>query len=379
MDRLGIHLTLLIGPTVALPAPPTMMEALSSVEVSHSDDRQSGFQIMFSIGRSGPLDLLDYPLVANPLLKPFNRVVIIVTFNGIPRVLMDGVLTHLQMAPSDRPGASTFTITGEDVSVMMDREEKSMQHPAQDETLIALKLIASYAQYGLIPMVIPPLVIDPPIPIERIPVQQGTDLQYLKQMAARYAYVFYIKPGPAPMTNIGYWGPPERLGLPQPALTINMGQATNVESFSVNNNALEPTLVTGQIQDRTTNQSIPVQTFASLRPPLSAMPAWLVNQPNLRRRQYRASGLNAMQALARAQGITDASADLLVAEGELDAVRYGTPLQARGLVGVRGAGYLHDGIWYVKRVTHTIKKESYKQKFTLTRDGLGSITPAVVP
>jgi hypothetical protein len=379
MDQLGIQLTLLIGPTVALPAPPTMIEALSSVEVSHSDDRQSGFQIMFSIGRSGPLDLLDYPLVANPLLKPFNRVVIIVTFNAIPRVLMDGIITHQQMSPGDKPGASTFTITGEDVSVMMDREEKSMQHPAQDETLIALKLIASYAQYGLIPMVIPPLVIDPPIPIERVPVQLGTDLQYLKQMAARYAYVFYVKPGPAPLTNIGYWGPPERLGLPQPALTINMGQATNVESFSVNNNALEPTLVSGQIQDRTTNQSVPVQTFASLRPPLSTMPAWLVNQPNLRRRQFRESGLNAMQALARAQGTTDASADSVVAEGELDAVRYGTPLQARGLVGVRGAGYLHDGIWYVKRVTHTIKKESYKQKFTLARDGLGSITPAVMP
>jgi hypothetical protein len=379
MDQLGIQLTLLIGRTVALPAPPTMIEALSSVEVSHSDDRQSGFQIMFSIGRSGPLDLLDYPLVANPLLKPFNRVVIIVTFNAIPRVLMDGIITHQQMSPSEKPGASTFTITGEDVSVMMDREEKSMQHPAQDESLIALKLIASYAQYGLIPMVIPPLVIDPPIPVERVPVQQGTDLQYLKQMAARYAYVFYIKPGPAPLTNIGYWGPPERVGLPQPALTINMGQATNVESFSVSNNALEPTLVTGQIQDRTTNQSVPVQTFASLRSPLSAMPAWLVNQPNLRRRQYRESGLNAMQALARAQGTTDASADSVVAEGELDAVRYGTPLQARGLVGVRGAGYLNDGLWYVKRVTHTIKKESYKQKFTLARDGLGSITPAVMP
>ena len=379
MIQPGIQLTLLIGPTVALPAPPTMIEALSSVEVSHSDDRQSGFQIMFSIGRAGPLDLADYPLVANPLLKPFNRVVIIVTVNAMPRVLMDGIITHQQMSPSDKPGASTFTITGEDVSVMMDREEKSMQHPAQDETLIALKLIASYAQYGLIPMVIPPLVIDPPIPIERVPVQQGTDLQYLKQMAARYAYVFYVKPGPAPLTNIGYWGPPERLGVPQPALTINMGQATNVESFSVSNNALEPTLVSGQIQDRTTNQSIPVQTFASLRTPLSTMPAWLVNQPSLRRRQFRESGLNAVQALARAQGTTDVSADSVVAEGELDAVRYGTPLQARGLVGVRGAGYLHDGIWYVKRVTHTIKKESYRQKFTLARDGLGSLTPAVIP
>jgi hypothetical protein len=379
MDQIGIHLTLLIGPTVAVPAPPTVMEALSSLEVSHSDDRQSGFQISFTIGRSGPLDMLDYPLVANPLLRPFNRVVIIVTFNAIPRVLMDGIITHQQMAPSDKPGASTLTITGEDVSVMMDREEKSVQHPAQDETLIALKLIASYAQYGLIPMVIPPLVIDPPIPIERVPVQQATDLQYLRQMAERHAYVFYIKPGPAPLTNIAYWGPPERFGLPQRALTINMGQATNVESFSVSNNALEPTLVSGKVQDRTTNQAVPVQTFASLRLPLSAMPAWFVNQPNLRRRQFRDSGLNAIQAQGRAQGMTDASVDAVVAEGQLDAMRYGTPLQARGLVGVRGAGYLHDGIWYVKRVTHQIKKETYKQKFTLTRDGLGSITPVVMP
>ena len=68
-------------------------------------------------------------------------------------------------------------MTGEDVSVMMDLEEKSAEHPAQDETIIALKLIASYAQYGLIPVVIPPVVIDPPIPIERTPVQQGTDLE----------------------------------------------------------------------------------------------------------------------------------------------------------------------------------------------------------
>lgn len=52
----------------------------------------------------------------------------------------------------------------EDVSVMMDLEEKSAEHPAQDETIIALKLIATYAQYGLIPVVLPPPAIDPPTP-----------------------------------------------------------------------------------------------------------------------------------------------------------------------------------------------------------------------
>jgi len=79
MSLLGIQLTLLIGPTVAVPAPPPLLEALQNVEVTHSDDGQSGFQITFEIGRSGPADLLDYALVSNPLLKAFNRVVLIVT------------------------------------------------------------------------------------------------------------------------------------------------------------------------------------------------------------------------------------------------------------------------------------------------------------
>ena len=44
-------------------------------------------------------------------------------------------------------------------------------------------------------------------------------------------------------------------------------------------------------------------------------------------------------------------------------------LQPRGLVGVRGAGFSYDGLWYVKRVTHNIRKEEYKQSFTLAREG----------
>ena len=60
MSLLGIHLTLLIGPMVPLPAPPTLVEALQSVEVTQSDEGRSGFQLSFAVGRSGPLDLFDY-------------------------------------------------------------------------------------------------------------------------------------------------------------------------------------------------------------------------------------------------------------------------------------------------------------------------------
>jgi hypothetical protein len=379
MSLLGIHLTLLIGPGVALPAPALLMESLERVEISQSDELRSGFQIVFQASRSGPAEALDSAIVGSPLLKPFNRVIVILTLNATPRVLIDGIITHQQYSPGFSSLPSALTITGEDVSVMMDLEEKTAEHPAQDETAIALKIIGRYAQYGLIPQVIPPPSFDLPLPIERVPVQQATDLQYLKQMAERFGYVFYITAGPVPFVNTAYWGPPVRLGVPQPALSLDMGPATNVDSFDVQNNALQPTLVEGKFQDRTTNQEFPVETFASLRASLSTFPSWLVNESNLRRTRFRKSAVNTVEAYARAQAITDDSADALTAEGQLDALRYGDVLQPRGLVGVRGAGYLHDGLWYVKRVSHQIARGSYKQNFTLTRDGQGSTVPVVMP
>jgi hypothetical protein len=87
-----------------------------------------------------------------------------------------------------------------------------------------------------------------------------------------------------------------------------------------------------------------------------------------------------LQATSRAQAETDRSTDrVLTASGEVDAVRYNSILQPRSLVGLRGAGYLHDGFYYVKRVTHRLDRGGYKQGFTLAREGLGTTTPVVRP
>ena len=77
-----------------------------------------------------------------------------------------------------------------------------------------------------------------PIPTSQIPSQQGTDLAYIKELADEVGYVFYLEPGPVPGVNIAYWGPQIKVGVPQPALNINMDAHTNVESlsFSFNNN-----------------------------------------------------------------------------------------------------------------------------------------------
>ncbi|WP_207677874.1 hypothetical protein [Desulfonema magnum] len=368
-----------MGPKVPIPAIQPLMETFESAEVTCRDDGRSGFQINFKAIRDPLLGPLDYSFHLNPQTRVFNRVILITTIMAIPYVLMDGIITNRQLSPGANGGSDMVTITGEDVSVMMDLEEKTMEHPGQTENVIAAKIIAMYSQYGLIPTVIPPPVADVPVPTERTPVQRGTDLAYLRDMAARYGYVFYIESGPVPGSNIAYWGPPKRLGLPQSAITYNMGAASNVETISFEHDALAPELVDGRLQDGRTNIKLPVMTLAAMQTPLAREQSLAMNMLNARKiLPDNAGGLNIQAAMARAQGATNKSVgDTVTARGTIDAIKYGKPLKARSIVGVRGVGETYDGMYYVKEVTHGIQKGSYKQNFTLTREGTGALSPVV--
>jgi hypothetical protein len=309
-------------------------------------------------------------------------VILVVLFGGRPRVLMDGLITNQQFSPGSNPGTATLTLTGEDVSIAMDMEKKRSEYVGRDETMIAMQIIESYAQYQLVPDITPPPVLDVPLPIERTPTQQHTDLDQLKRMAQRFGYVFYVTPGPFPGMNTAHWGPPQRISLPQRALTVSQGPEQNVDQISFAYNGLAATAVKDVVQDRLTNMTLPVLAFFSTRvPPLAAMPALPFQFPNVRMSLLdKSAGLSWAEAQSRAQGVSNKSIDSVVtAQGELDALRYGDLLEARGIVGLRGAGFTYDGLYYVKSVSHAISKGQYKQRFNLTREGTGAITPVVVP
>ena len=118
---------------------------------------------------------------------------------------------------------------------------------------------------------------------------------------------------------------------------------------------------------------IPIPDFNPLSPPLGIIEPI----PTRFEPVEGASKLTAIQALLIGLARQSLTADAVTANGTLDVVRYGRPLKARELVGVRGAGMAFDGLYYVKNVTHTIQRGEYKQSFTLTRNGLISTVPAV--
>ena len=228
-------------------------------------------------------------------------------------------------------------------------------------------------------MAIPPVDMDPPLPIERVPTQHDTDLRHLVMLAGRHGYVAYVTPGPVPGTSTFYWGPPIRVGVPQPALSVDLGPETNVTApprFRVD--ALSPVRVEGEVQDPRSGSTTSLTMSTSLRPPLAALPLWMTSSGDVRTRRLRESGTGTTSAFARAQAEVDRSIDAVVGEGELDGARYGSVLRPRGLVGMRGAGWSHDGLWYVRRVVHDLAPGSYRQQFTIAREGYGSTVPAVL-
>jgi hypothetical protein len=369
----GVYLTLMVGPVVPIPVPRSVLDALTSLQVTTSADNHSGFQLSFTLSNRSPLQTIF--LVAGAQ-TPLLRVIIIATVNGTPNVLMDGVMTHHQISPGGKPGQSTLSITGEDLTKVMDLQDFSgIPYPAMPAEVRVALIIAKYAMFGMIPLVIPSLFTDIPIPTDRIPTQKLSDLKYIKEMASEAGYVFYIDPGPVPGTNTAYWGPEIKVGVPQPALNFDMDSQTNVESLSFSFNTANTTLPIVFIQNQLTKIPIPIPipNLNPLQPPLGVIPAPITNITMLK----ETAKLSPMAAIGVGLAVASMSADAVSGQGSLDVTRYGRILKARQLVGVRGVGMAYDGLYYVKSVTTNLKRGEFKQSFELTRNGLISITPKV--
>ena len=372
----GVNLTLMIGPAVPIPVPRAALDALVSVQVtSASGETASGFELQFAVNSRSPLQTLL--LLAGGALPPILRCVIVATFNGLPSVLMDGVILENQIAPGSNGAASILTLRGKDLSAVMDVIDfTGIPYPAMPVFARVLLILAKYAVLGMIPLVIPPIVTDLPIPTERIPRHQGKDLGYVRTLARESGYVFYVDPGPLPGASTAYWGPEIKVGVPQPALNIDMGAQTNVDSLQFRFDKEHKKMPVIYIQEETSGLPlpIPIPDISPLNPPLGLIPPIPPKLENLDETQ----GMNPLEAVMYGLAEASRSSDCVTARGSLNVLRYGRILKSRGLVGLRGAGMAFDGLYFVSSVTHKIKHGEYKQDFELKRNGLVSTVPQVL-
>jgi hypothetical protein len=378
-----------------------------SAQVVQSTTGKSGFELSLALGKnSGARRKFE-----SGFFDPPKRVVIIATVGGVPSVLMDGVITRHEISTSNEPGQSRLNISGEDLSRLMDIINFNwvFKYPAMPAEARVLIILAKYAALGIVPVVVPSVNLDIPIPTSRIPSHMGTDLQYVTYLANSVGYVFYVDPDPlpgipvprqipplatgvarslatsgpggaqpglalaaqaaawfVPGRSVAYWGPEVKTGQPQAALVVNSDAASNVDRLSFSFDGFSKTVhvILIRPEELPLPIPIPIPDVNPLSPPLGRRsPIPLRVEP-----LQGVSHYNPAQAIMIGLAKAARSAEVITGSGSLDVLRYGRLLKPRRLVEVRGAGLPHDGLHFVRSVTHQIKAGEYKQSFTLSRN-----------
>lgn len=372
----AINVSLYVGPLVPIPAPRFVIDNLTSVTVNATaaPGQDSGFELTFTVDKRSLLPTVF--LFVGGQLPPILRVVVAVSMGGRAEVLIDGVMTETQTTPGADGQPTTFTVKGVDLTAVMGLIDfTGFPFPAMPIEARVLLILAKYAFLGLIPVVIPTIVPDVPNPLDRIPVQQGTDLAYLRRLATRTGYVFTIIPGPVVGTSYAYWGPDAKLGLPQPPLDIDMGPLTNVEGCTFRYDAEKKTLPMIFVQNQETKVifPVPIPDISPINPPLGLVAPF----PKKVRYIRETAKLGLAQSVLLGMAKASRFGDVVSASGSLDVLRYGNVLKPRALVGVRGAGMAFDGLYFVQSVQHKLKRGEFKQQFSLVRNGLISTLPVI--
>jgi len=373
MNR-GFYLTLMMGAFNASPAPQPVIEALTEVQVNSTVGSQGGFQLKFTLGKNSPIQ----QMLNSGSFDPRTRIIIAVTVNGATEVLMDGIITKQDVTPSSAAGKSMLTITGLDLTALMDFIDLTgIPYPALPEFVIVEMILAKYAVLGVIPLAIPASIPKFENPLDHFVKQDGTDYSFVTTMARAVGAVFYLDPGPKPGMSMAYWGPDisKLFGSPQPAVSINLDASTNIDSLSFSYDGTLATQYVVTIIEQTTKLPIPipVPNITLLKGPLAAQLPPIMKIAQLR----PIASEDPVGAALAALGTLFSTPDVISGQGQLDVLRYGHIFKARQLAAVRGAGAYYDGKYYVKSVTHNIKRGEYKQSFTLARGGVVSSVSTV--
>lgn len=182
----SLHLTLMIGPAVPLPVSQDVINALTSVQVTNTVEGPSVFQLQFTLSNRSPLHTIF--VLSGQASIPLVRVVILVSYKGTAQRLIDGVVTRQEVAPGSQQGFSTLTITGEDLTKVMDYIPfDGTPFPGMPDFARVNLLLLKYLAFGIVPTVIPSVMLDVPIPVDHIPRQQGKAASYKQKTGCSLA------------------------------------------------------------------------------------------------------------------------------------------------------------------------------------------------
>jgi phage protein D len=359
---IGIGYALLIDNQ---PAPAEVVDAIEHIDVERDLGMADVLRLELGVALSD--DGEQWTIADEGVFSRLTQVRLVLTLGlGLPKPIFDGYVAETNLELSEDPGASKLTVVALDATALMNLEERVREWPNLPDSAIATMIFADHA-------LIPVVTTTSPVRsmVDTTIIQRDTDIRFLRHLAHRNGFDMYAQPSPVPGVAEGHFHPPTLDMPPQGVLSVNLGEMTNVRSFSVKHQLLRPAAAEVASVDAKTveTQTATVDTtsltelgrtslLGGTPPRLSAM---------------RTHGLSTGGELQTfAQAAVDRSAWAVTVEGELESALYGDALDVGQTVLVRGAGAAHSGTYFVDRVHHVIEGEKYTQRFTLRRN---AVTP----
>ena len=359
----AVTYTLRIG---GAPAGPDLLQAIRQIEVEDHANMADMLRLRVVIGVGD--GCAGWSFVDDDIFARLTNVrVAVAVGSGRAETLINAYVIETSATFANQPGASVLNVVAMDPTVLMNLEEKVKPWPNMSDSDVADAVFSSPA-YRFRP------VVDATRwrrqENDQTLIQRGTDIQFLQQLARRNGFEVYVETDGLTGVVEGHFHAPRLELPPQGVLSVNMRDATNVNSFNARFDMLRPSTAQAANLDVETREAQQAQVNSSRLEALGRETALAAQRP--RRVLLAQTGLvRTGEQQTYAQAVADQSALSITAEGELNTVAYGGLLRAKRPVLVRGAGRQFSGTYYVERVSHVLTPDSYRQSFSLRRNAVG--------
>jgi hypothetical protein len=375
------------------PADATLMQLLSSTEVEESMDMPSAIQLTIPLSRSSGGDL-NY--ASDPRFSPLAPVSVVASTKGsgaqgvatgaigaaasaigggsapaADQCIFDGYILSQKLHLETGLTNSTITVWGQDVSWLMNLEEKVREWVDVTEGQVAAQI---FGDYGVTPAD-DNTDEDSPVYTEdnHSLMQRGSDIAFLRTLARRSGKVIRVACADQPGVRTGYFAAPKLDGDAVANLAINDDANWTVNTLDLDWDATRPTAVTARsaLFSDADPDAANGDTDDSGLAALSDQTLSAFADGNMT--VLLTTAVDSAGALAqRAQGVLREACWFAKCEGEADVERLGVVLRAGMLVNVVGVGALHSGKWIVWTVRHRLTEEKHIMRFTLLRNAVGA-------
>jgi len=326
--------------------------AIAEIQVEEASDLADAATLVANLTPDGTG---DWTSVLDPLLDPTTPLVIQVS-RGDASYRFEGKPVQASWTVAAE-GSSQISVQAQDRTLELDAEEKVVAWPGTQDSAIAESILSSY---GFTPQV--ETTTDSPDPDVHIVLQRGSDLAFLRALAAKWGFAMFLEATEAEI--IGHFEPIDPLADPQGELALGFGDDAQHVDASVNLKEGQRVKVSripalsDSAQDADESGDDQKQGATSL----AAQTTVLLAPSDV---SGELDPTSTAQALARKSAF---AAELHL---EIDADSSDLLLRARKPVLVKGLGTLLSGSYLVRRVRHIVTIDRHRQQVTLVRNALG--------